>query len=301
MPELPEVETVARSLRPHLLHAVFDSCQILRPNSLHKLSLPLETILGQEIISIDRRAKLLLLHLAKAKSNSQQEQNLASLPNLANLAEAKQPNCLAVHLRMTGALLVKDMSEINGKHWRVIFTLKKEEQPIKLVFDDIRAFGTLFLGNDTLFEQWNFWHNLGPEPLDLPDQDFITLFAKSHKPIKTALLDQQIIAGIGNIYADESLFQAQIHPETKANTLTEKQLKKLNKVLKAILQLSIEQCGSSVRNYLDANGNAGSFQNTLKVYGRAGQACLTCATTLEKIKLGGRSSVFCPNCQKKSS
>lgn len=164
-------------------------------------------------------------------------------------------------------------------------------------FDDVRTFGRVLVGGDRVLESWPFWKKLGPEPLEMSADEFVHRL-HGRRQVKTMLLDQTVIAGIGNIYADESLFRAGIHPAAPADRLSAEQKRKLFDALQYVLRLSIRECGSSIRNYRDAEGNAGAFQNSFAVYGRAGEKCVRCGSVLKKITIGGRTSTFCEKCQK---
>jgi formamidopyrimidine-DNA glycosylase len=145
---------------------------------------------------------------------------------------------------------------------------------------------------------WPFWEKLGPEPLVLDEEAFIAAFKGKRGAIKALLLDKRMIADIGNIYADEACFRISVRPSSPASSIDGKQLAALLQNVKAVLNESIAECGSSIRDYRDANGDAGAFQNLFRVYGMAGQECLTCKTVLEKTVVAGRTTVFCPNCQR---
>ena len=147
-----------------------------------------------------------------------------------------------------------------------------------------------------LLERWDFWCSLGPEPLDMGPGELGPRL-RGGRAIKAALLDQTVLAGIGNIYADESLFRAGIDPRRPAGELSEAEADRLRRAVQEVLRESIAQCGSSIRDYRDANGNVGAFQNTFFVYGRGGQACRRCGSTLEKSRIAGRATVSCPRCQ----
>lgn len=278
MPELPEVETVARTLLPHIRGRSIVAVQLLRDSTLHPLSMPLTRLVGSSIIGTSRRGKLLLLQLDATSS--------------------ARPSLLVAHLRMTGRLLHKDSCAAPHKHTRCVFALKDPDgEGSKLFFDDTRAFGKLLATRPEFLPQWDFWRNLGPEPLELTPAGFAECL-KGTRPIKQALLDQRVIAGIGNIYADESLFRARISPLRPANSLSAAETARLLQAIQDVLRLSIAQCGSSIRDYQDADGNAGAFQNSFQAYGQGGKPCKNCGTIMEKIKLGGRTTVFCPRCQK---
>lgn len=277
MPELPEVETVAATLYPHVRNAVFTGVTLLRESSLHPLSLPLESLIGRQIGSVGRRGKLLMFNLERENKT--------------------QPALLVAHLRMTGRLFTRSANEGLGKHTRCIFSLLDADQKRKqLFFDDTRAFGQLMAATPETLLKWPFWRDLGPEPLEM-DAASLARRLKGTRPLKSALMDQKVVAGIGNIYADESLFRAGILPTRPANSLSGPEVEALTESIQAILRLSISQCGSSIRDYRDADGNAGAFQNGFQVYGRAGEVCKKCGSVLQKIRLSGRATVFCANCQ----
>lgn len=286
MPELPEVETVARTLRPHVEGCTIAGATLLRDSSLHPLSLRPEDLSGCVITGVGRRGKLLLLELDAAGAAH------------AALRQAKGLR-LALHLRMTGRLMTYAADTPPGPHTRCVFDLMDAQGgKRRLFFDDVRAFGLLLAGTPQTMQQWSFWRELGPEPLELADAAFSARLEGKNAAIKAVLLDQKIIAGVGNIYADESLFAAGIDPRRKAASLSAAQRSRLLRCLKDVLLLSISQCGSSIRDYRDANGNVGAFQNSFAVYGRSGQACRACGQALEKIKVAGRATVHCPHCQK---
>ncbi|MCR5814522.1 MAG: bifunctional DNA-formamidopyrimidine glycosylase/DNA-(apurinic or apyrimidinic site) lyase [Desulfovibrio sp.] len=277
MPELPEVESVVRSLMPHVLGAHVTDVELIRRESLQKDSLPLSQLLGLRIVQILRRGKLILFGL---------EEHTA------------EKRFLVVHLRMTGALLCHPAMTPKGSHTRCIFHLKKEDTSLSLFFDDIRCFGTLFLATEAMLKSWKFYAELGPEPLETPLALFLArVEQRKSATIKAALLDQKVLAGLGNIYVDESLFLASIHPERTVASLSRDEKKLLLTSIKRILKKAIKGCGTSFRNYQDANGQAGAFQNELAVYGRDKKPCIRCKTPLQKIRVCGRGTVFCPRCQ----
>jgi formamidopyrimidine-DNA glycosylase len=279
MPELPEVQTIANGLAKQLVGRDVESVDVLTPSSLHgEYAAPeafAKALVGRRIVDIRRRAKLLLL-------------------------EFDPPATLAVHLKMTGRLVVPAENETPlDKHARVLFRLKpKGEAPDRLIFHDVRRFGYCRLFKPGGLETWDFYAKLGPEPLELRDEAFPGLFAGRNTAIKALLLDQTVIAGIGNIYADESLFRAGIRPDARTGQISAARLRKLGRELREVLTEAIAACGSSIRNYTDANGDAGAFQNQFRVYGRAGETCVTCGAKLESKKVAGRTSVYCENCQK---
>ncbi len=283
MPELPEVETIVRSLRPLIQGAKILKTTLFLPRTLDTSgggSLPLELLQGRRIAYVERRGKLVLV-LLKALSGD---------PN-----EAKT---LAVHLKMTGRLFVYDAHYLPQKHTRFAMTLLHNDQEKQLFFDDARTFGYVRLLSDASFAQWPFWQKLGLEPLEYTAQELAICYFGKKAGIKSLLLNQSLVVGIGNIYADEALFAAGLHPQRKADSIPQAQLIQLMEAVQAVLRLSIEQCGSSIRDYRDAHGDAGSFQNTFAVYGRGGAPCKQCQRRLTSARVAGRGTVFCEYCQR---
>ncbi|MFW6106219.1 MAG: bifunctional DNA-formamidopyrimidine glycosylase/DNA-(apurinic or apyrimidinic site) lyase, partial [Desulfovermiculus sp.] len=229
---------------------------------------------GQSILDVSRRGKLLLFHLSSGL-------------------------CLASHLKMTGKFLFfpPQMREIDI-HDRCIVHL---DDASSLVFKDQRKFGYLRLMTRNELMAWPFYAQMGPEPLEMSEDDFVSRLHVRRARIKSLLLDQTCIAGIGNIYADESLHLAGIHPLSPGEMLSPEKLKSLYQSLQKVLNLALEAGGSSFRDYVDGLGRAGSYQDTFLVYGRRGQACRNCGNGLEKIQVAGRTSMFCPCCQPQNS
>ena len=295
MPELPEVETVRRTLEPRLLGRRILSFEALWPKSLagspETLKNLAHSLKNKQVFCLKRRGKLLLVLLA----DEVKVQNCTQ-------AQSLQPDLiLAFHLKMTGQVLIKPTGTEPGRHTRLIFTLDEG----LLFFDDMRKFGFCRVMLPEELEQWPFWKNLGPEPLEIDEKTFGQCFFKDAKPnelltgkIKNVLMDQKVIAGVGNIYADEALFRAGIKPDLPVNKLSPGRLKKLHKQLQAVLNDGLLAGGSSIRDYRDANGESGSFQENFNVYGKRGQPCPVCGEPLEHMKLAGRSTVFCKCCQK---
>ncbi|MBR5735051.1 MAG: bifunctional DNA-formamidopyrimidine glycosylase/DNA-(apurinic or apyrimidinic site) lyase [Desulfovibrionaceae bacterium] len=273
MPELPEVETIARTLTPLITNQVVSGVSLLNECTLEG-PLPLDLLTGRRILGAHRRGKLLLIDL--------EEQDGAEVRGLA------------IHLRMTGRLFVFPAGTPPGPHTRAILDFMEGG---RLFFDDARKFGRLRVFSPESDKSWAFWNALGPEPLLISGKGFARLFTGRKAAIKSLLLDQSVIAGVGNIYADESLFRAGIAPFAPADQLSEKRLLRLHKCLKEVLLASIEACGSSIRDYRTARGDAGAFQNSFQVYGRGGQPCLACGTTLQSRRVAGRTTVWCPRCQ----
>lgn len=282
MPELPEVETIARTLAPQVLDRVISAARVLLPKTLEAgHALVPELFPGARIHAVRRRGKLLLMDLAASGGE-------------------KATHIMAFHLKMTGRLFVHPADAAPLKHTRMVFDLAgtAAAAPARLFFDDARTFGYCRLMRPEDLSQWSFWAKLGPEPLTLEPEVFAAALAGKRGAVKALLLDQTVVAGIGNIYADEACFRAGVNPSAPAMSLSGKQKTLLLDSVKAVLRESIEECGSSIRDYRDANGDAGAFQNLFRVYGRAGQACLACGAALEKCVVAGRTTVFCPRCQK---
>lgn len=313
MPELPEVETVARTLAPQVCGR-----RIVRISVLNAGTWQGSTAAGEVealrpcIRGVGRRGKLLILHFGEGgpgaggvgeiPSPTRAEQwpliySAAGIEQGRPSLEGQTPEevtALAFHLRMTGRLFVYPQGTEPGKHTRVIFDL---DDGHRLFFDDTRKFGQVRALCQQELDEWKFWRELGPEPLEISPQKFASRF-KSRKAVKALLLDQNIVAGVGNIYADESLFRAGIRPDAKGNAVSVARLEALHKALVEVLLLSIRECGSSIRDYRTARGDVGAFQNSFYVYGRAGEACHKCGTVLESSRVAGRATVFCPKCQK---
>ena len=290
MPELPEVETIARTLAPQIVGRVVTAFTPLHPKVLQggaDLLPRLERSVDNPLIiaRVFRRAKILLIALGPA----------ASPANPTPVEEL----LLAFHLKMTGSFFVHPAGAPPLKHTRLILDLSDGS---RLFFDDMRTFGYCRIMRPDQLPAWDFWAALGPEPLDMSAADlaahFAAAFAGRRVNVKAALLNQEVVAGVGNIYADESLFQAGIRPTIVASALGAKRLLALAEALQQILHRSIRECGSSIRNYRDALGNAGAFQNTFAVYGRKGERCVHCDSPLVSARVAGRGTVYCPACQK---
>ncbi|MBG3877666.1 formamidopyrimidine-DNA glycosylase [Desulfovibrio oxamicus] len=232
---------------------------------------------------------------AGASDNTDNTDNTGNTVSTGSAGGNRVPHLLGVHLKMTGRLFVYGPEVAPNTHTRVIFGL---DDGNRLFFDDARKFGYVRALSEADLATWDFWRSLGPEPLEIAAPDFAALFRGRRGRIKALLLDQTVIAGIGNIYADESLFRASIRPDAQAGELSPDRLRVLHGHLVDVLRESIAECGSSIRDYRDAHGDAGAFQNRFRVYGRSGQPCVACGRTLTTGKVGGRTTVFCERCQK---
>jgi formamidopyrimidine-DNA glycosylase len=264
MPELPEVETIARNLHSELAGRKIVSVRLFWARTLATPSAPEfeKSIIGQSFIEVGRRAKY--LHLKLSTSN------------------------LFIHLRMSGNLWIKDSGEVPGKHDRMHLGLSDGRL---LVFNDTRKFGRVWLVTDPE----EVIGRLGPEPFDpsFTPQVLYENLRRRHRQVKPLLLDQNFIAGLGNIYTDEALHFSHVHPLRLSDTISVPEAEKLFHAIQTVLQSGIEHNGASI----DWVYRGGSFQNYFRVYDRAGQACPVCGTPVERIVVGQRGTHFCPNCQ----
>ncbi len=274
MPELPEVETIVADLRPHLVGRTITRCELsFRTIVRHpEPEAFVDSVVGMRIESVGRRGKYILVGLG------------------GDLL-------LVVHLGMTGQLRLVDPAALVEKHTHAIFFLDDGRQ---LRYRDPRRFGRLLLGTEQALVAAKKMPRLGPEPIDpeFAAEELYRRLRKRRTALKAVLLDQAAIAGVGNIYADESLHRARLRPDRVASTVSKKSAQRLHESLRASLQTAIENRGSSVNTYRDAWGEIGGQQEKLLVYGRAGEPCFTCGRPLSMIRIAGRSTVFCRRCQR---
>jgi formamidopyrimidine-DNA glycosylase len=284
MPELPEVETVANGVHTRIHGQTIRS--VWTSNKPQTFKSPpdeiIEALTGSRIDRVHRVGKTIVLDLSR-KDLSRKDPS-----------RRKKPAQFLVHLGMTGRLLVSTPDTPIPPHTHAILTLSGGPHGIKeLRFVDPRRFGRLsVVAPDTNYE------GPGAEPLTIPLEDFTALFRNRKTPIKAALLNQSLLHGVGNIYADEALFHAGIRPTRHAGRLTRAELTRLRDALIKVLTEAIQLGGSSVSDYVDADGVAGFFQLRHHVYSRTGQPCRICDTPIKRIVIGGRSTHYCPNCQK---
>lgn len=273
MPELPEVETIKRGLSQRIVglkitDVTYDAPKMLLPNPKTILAAVVET----KIVKVDRRAKLILIYLSNG-------------------------NILVIHLKLTGRLVIRTKKTPPDEWQHVVF---KFEGGSELRFCDLRKFGFVRLVIDDK-ELEELLSEFGPEPLtsEFTKEKLGEILRRTTKPVKLLLIDQEKIAGVGNIYANEALFWARVHPEVKSNRLSDNQISGLYEALDKVLKEGIKYKGAteSDRAYRDVEGNPGKFQEHFVVYGREGEKCIKCGTKIEKIKLGGRGTFFCPKCQ----
>jgi formamidopyrimidine-DNA glycosylase len=262
VPELPEVETVVRSLAPKLtgrriVRAQFFSRFVVRQD----FKMLARRVAGRTVLSVRRHGKFIVVELDKG--------------------------ILSIHLGMTGKLLFDGSS---GPYTRALFELDEG----LLVYDDIRHFGRI---------EWSAAlperaEALGPDALAVEPRDFLAMLRRRKSRIKPLLLSQGFVRGIGNIYADEALWAARIHPLAAASRLSETRALRLHTAIRDVLLRAIELKGSSISDYVDAEGNAGSFQSQHQVYGRAGLPCAICGTPVRRIVVAQRGTHYCPRCQR---
>lgn len=274
MPEMPEVEQVRKTVEPYVKGRTIINCEVLLPRMIKHPSAEefVSRVSGRKIEAMGRKGKYLELLL--------------------------NDGCkIIMHLRMTGALLHRKKSEGEPPYAKVLFELSGGEN---LWFTDIRTFGTLCLVGGEDSWQDKGYLSLGPEPLsEALTADYLAKLAgKSKQAIKSFILDQSKIAGLGNIYADESLALSGLHPQRPANSLSNSEIEKLCDAVNTVIAQGIKNKGTTFRDYKDGDGKQGENQKHLLVYNRKGEPCKKCGTVLQQIKVGGRGSVFCPVCQK---
>lgn len=272
MPELPEVETIARGLGPRLQGRVVASVELLyRPLLRHGSRQALAALRGRAVLGVRRRGKMLLIELDGGRT-------------------------LVFHLKMTGQFLFESPAAPRDKHTRLI--LRFADGRDELRFHDVRKFGFLLCLNGDPACACPELASLGPEPLEVPLSEFAALLARRKARIKAMLLDQTALAGIGNIYADEMLFDARIHPRTPASSLSRPAVGRLHVSMRKILAEAIADGGSTLQDFRDAEGHEGNYQESHLVYGRAGEPCSVCGAPIRRAVVAGRSTHFCPKCQR---
>jgi formamidopyrimidine-DNA glycosylase len=277
MPELPEVETVRRRLAPALEGRRFERVEIADP----RLTRPLDPfqvareLEGERVQALDRRGKYLVVRFESGRA-------------------------LLIHLRMTGSLRHAVGHEDGGEpqpdpHRRAVVTL---DDGSDVAYHDVRRFGTWLLLEPTDVDTY-IDARVGREPLDAAyrAKHLAERLEKRRAPIKAALLDQRTVAGVGNIYADEALWRAKVHPLTPASELTPDEVKAVHKGVRESLRAGVRRQGSTLRDYRLPDGSAGRAQERFEVYGRAGEPCRRCGTPIDKIRAAGRGTWYCPSCQ----
>jgi formamidopyrimidine-DNA glycosylase len=270
VPELPEVETVVRDLRPELVGRRIAAVRAGRK----KLRTPWRPawtadLPGQTVRAIRRRGKWIVLEL-------------------------DADHRLLVHLGMTGQFTIVPSGQPLAGHTHLVFDLDGGRQ---LRFRDVRRFGSAALFDAARLDAFFAASGLGPEPFDLPPGYWQKSLSATTRSLKAVLLDQRVVAGVGNIYADESLFEARLHPARRGCDLDAKEAGRLRRAVAAVLSRAIDRRGSSIRDYVGGSGLRGGYQNEFRVYGRAGEPCPRCRAAIARVRLAGRSTHYCPRCQ----
>ncbi|MEM7229647.1 MAG: bifunctional DNA-formamidopyrimidine glycosylase/DNA-(apurinic or apyrimidinic site) lyase [Planctomycetota bacterium] len=275
LPELPEIEHLRQTLLEPLvgqrvLMARLRRSDVLRRSSPGRADQLL--LSGQTMLDLRRRGK-----------------------QLAIIGDA---GVICVHLGMSGQLFLTDRSRFgHSEHVHAVWSITSPTGPRRLVFRDPRRFGGLWSFESIDQLESTRWHRLGPDAVAIRSRDFADRLQRTRRPIKTALLDQAVIAGVGNIYADESLHRARVHPERPACELQRAEVTRVASAVRDVLRHAIRAGGSTLRDYRDGSGNAGEFQSAHLVYGRGGEACTSCGHVLTLIRLAQRATVFCERCQ----
>ncbi|MCK8828537.1 bifunctional DNA-formamidopyrimidine glycosylase/DNA-(apurinic or apyrimidinic site) lyase [Natroniella acetigena] len=271
MPELPEVQTVVDTLQPLIIDQVITEVEVKNKKLIAKPEVDefKEVLQGSRIEQVSRRGKYIIIEL-------------------------DNDYYLVTHLRMTGRFVYAEQDEPADKYDYILLKFAAGDQ---LRLGSKRKFTRTYLVND--LQEAGSLTKLGPEPLtaEFTVERFKEMIASRRGRIKPLLLNQRFLAGLGNIYVDESLYLSQIHPLRTADTLTESEIEKLYQAIRKVLSEGIEHRGTTKWDYVDASGQAGSYQNYLQVYDREGKECRRCGSSLQRIKVGGRSSYFCPDCQ----
>lgn len=297
MPELPEIETIVRDLRPAISGRTITALVIRQKAEKHLLNNDpfafYEGVIGQEIATVLRKGKYILLPLTNS-------------------------NVIVLHLGMTGKLLLRPIPQVSfddrfsgeeniDKHTHFMIELsdlyEEDREDLELAFNDVRLFGEIWLAEGVKnIEQLDIpgLRDLGPDALGVSLAEFQKIIRRK-RSIKAILLDQANLAGVGNIYTDEACFVAKVHPATLGTALTEEQETKLWFAVKSVLKEGIHYRGSSVSDYTTTDGSKGSYQEHHRVYGKFGKKCVECESPIERIKVAGRSTHFCPSCQPKEA
>ena len=274
MPELPEVETVVRDLREPLVGRRITGVKVSRKRFRRALSSGWKKcVVGCRVRSVERRGKWILIDL--------------------------DGPVLLVHLGMTGQFTVVSTETPAKNHTHFVFALVGGDQELR--FRDVRRFGSVsyFAARDQALRFFEL-ARLGPEPFQVDARYWKERVIQTKRSLKAMLLDQRLVSGVGNIYADESLFEARLHPTLRGEQLTPRQAERLRLAVETVLTRAIELRGSTIRDYIGGSGLEGGFQTEFAVYGRTGEPCLRCETPIAHMRLAGRSTHYCPRCQKRA-
>ncbi len=272
MPELPEVETVVRTLKRQLRGLAFTGVRLgprrlRRPWPIHRSSV---FDSPRPVLGVSRRGKWIRVHLADGWN-------------------------LLFHLGMTGRLWVVEAGAPDQPHTHLVFDLAPGGRQLR--FQDVRRFGVADLLTDEEWQQTLASEHLGPEPFDLTAEELWQKARASQRCLKAILMDQSVTAGVGNIYADESLFEARLHPARRGTTLRQDEAERLQNALVTVLRRAINRHGSTIRTFFYGENGRGGYQNEFRVYRQTGKPCPRCGSSIRRIRLAGRSTHFCPRCQ----
>src|SRR5271170_4604163 len=281
MPELPEVETVARGLRRTIVGRRIVSVRLGKTDFIDDPAALEQHLPGRQIEAVERYGKFMLLRLSRVSGDGFTSSNGDALPA-----------ALLVHLGMTGQIAPAPSAQPAEKHTHAFFVLDDDRE---LRYTDARRFGRLaYLGPESLAEELRAF---GADPLEISAEEFVKQARSRRARIKALLLDQSFLRGVGNIYADESLWRAKIHPARIGAALKKEEAALLHRVLQEILLKAIVMRGSSISNFRDAEGQPGEYQRHHRAYGREGEACYRCGSVIRRAIVAGRSSYYCPKCQ----
>lgn len=274
MPELPEVETVVRGMQQKLEGATLKKVEVRREGLRYPFPPILSQLKNMQVTGVSRRAKFALLHLNSGQT-------------------------VLFHLGMSGRILFPERHTPLTKHDHLSLYFEKNGIPIELRMNDPRRFGVVDVCPTNTLETNKHIATQGPEPLgDTFTANYLYQTLKKRSlPIKQAIMTNQVVVGVGNIYANEALFMAGIHPNRKTNAISKARIAQLQACIVKVLKAAISAGGTSLKDYVQTDGTLGYFQHNFKVYGRAGQPCPVCGVTIRKIVQGGRASYFCPTCQ----
>jgi formamidopyrimidine-DNA glycosylase len=272
MPELPEVETVVRTLRPHLVGRKIRSVETGKHHLRQRWQAGWNVLLvGCTIDDLQRRGKWILLELSRSGHR------------------------LLVHLGMTGRLYLQPKAAERAKHTHFVFPLDDGMEELR--FLDPRRFGSVQVTTTNGAHRFPGEAELGPEPFALERKSFFESLQRSKRCLKAILMDQKVVAGLGNIYADEALFEAKLPPTRLGTKITSSEGERVRKAILKVLQRAIDSKGSTIANFYYGDNQSGGYQNQFRVYDQTGKPCRRCRTPIKRIRLAGRSTHFCPNCQ----
>lgn len=295
MPELPEIETVRLQLQKHLVGQTFDQVEQRHKKSLQGES---EAILGKKITGIDRKGKMLIINVEKGLHLAIHFKMSGQLILVRSVKRKGERSDEEIKNRIVGGHPTEDFTgPLPSKHTRVVFYFKGGDV---MYFNDQRIFGWVKILSQKQLQELPFLQKLGPEPWDITDAELFRLITKRKKAVKLVLMDQEVLSGVGNIYANDALWEARIHPTRLSKTVREEDCKRLRQAIIKVLKEGIKFGGATAADakYIDLNGLGGHYQEHFRVYDRTDKVCLRRdGGNIKKILLGGRGTYFCPICQ----